>query len=65
MKKTYAVAQHRSFRRWVRQLFASLIKRQNFDCQAEITKIMEMLREIEESIDIIAREIARQRKSRE
>jgi hypothetical protein len=64
MKKTHNKAkQHRFFRRFVRQLFSSLIKRQNCNCLEEIQKVIEMLREIEDSIEIIARQIARQIKS--
>jgi hypothetical protein len=37
-----------------------LIKRQNCNCLDEIQKVIEMLREIEDSIEIIARQIARQ-----
>jgi hypothetical protein len=53
---------HRSFRRSVRQLFASLLKRQNRCCLAEAQTIIELLREIEASIEIMAREMARQGK---
>jgi hypothetical protein len=52
--------QNRSFRRFIGQLFSSLIKRQNCNCLDEIQKVIEMLREIEDSIEIIARQIARQ-----
>lgn len=51
--------EERSFRRWVRQLFTSLIKRQN----SEIEEVLEKLQHIEESIETIAREIARRIKS--
>jgi hypothetical protein len=46
----------RSFRRWVRRLFSGWTKLQN----GEIEKIFEKLRDIEDSIEIIAREIVRQ-----
>lgn len=60
MKKIYNTVRKCSVRRFIKQLLTILMKRQAFDCQAEIEKIIEMLREIEASIDIIAREIARQ-----
>jgi uncharacterized protein YaaN involved in tellurite resistance len=44
-----------SFRRWIRQLFSSLIKRQN----SEIEEVLAKLQDIEESIETIAREMAR------
>lgn len=53
---------HRSFRRSVRQLLASLLKRQDCCCLAEAQTIIELLREIESSIEIMARELARQAK---
>lgn len=65
MKKADNKAQKRSIRRVIKQLFNSLIKRQSLDCQEELAKIIEMLREIEAAIDIIAREIARQSKQGE
>jgi hypothetical protein len=61
MKNTHnKTKQNRSFRRFVRQLFSSLIKRQNCNCLEEIQKVIEMLREIEDLVEIIARQIARQ-----
>jgi hypothetical protein len=66
MKKIYNKAkQNRSFRRFVGQLFSSLNKRQNCNCLGEIQKVIDMLLEIEDSIEIIARQIARQIKSGE
>ncbi len=62
MKNTYNAAQKRSVRRFIRKLFSSWVKRQNSNCQEEIAKIVDLLRDIEESIDIIVREIARQAK---
>lgn len=62
MTKTYSTAQKRLFRRWVKQMFSSFIKRQDFNCQEKIVKVIAMLHEIEESIDMIAREIARRAK---
>jgi uncharacterized protein YaaN involved in tellurite resistance len=62
MKKIYNTAQNGSFRRWVKQMFASLLKRQDHDYLKEI---FEKLQDIEDSIEIIARQIARQIKSGE
>jgi hypothetical protein len=58
MKKIYNTGQRRLFRRWVRQLFSSWMKRQN--C---LEKILERLQDIEDQVEIIAREIAKQIKS--
>jgi len=52
-------SEERSLRRWITQLFTSLIKRQN----SEIEEVLDKLQGIEESIEIIAREIARRIKS--
>jgi len=59
------VKQHRSVRRFIKQLFSSFIKRQNRNYQADNAKIIEMLRDIQDSIEIIARQIARRVKSSE
>lgn len=59
MKNEHNKAQKRSFRRWVRQVFASFIKRKDYKYLREI---LQKLRDLDESIDIIAREIARQGK---
>lgn len=56
----HASKEHRSFRRSVRKFFDSWLKRQNCSCQAETQTIIAMLQEIEASIEIIAREMARQ-----
>ena len=48
----------RSFRRWVRQLFVGWIKHQN----SESKNIYALLQDIKDSVEIIAREIARQSK---
>jgi DNA-binding transcriptional ArsR family regulator len=45
-----------SFRRWVKQIFTSLLNRQNDDME----EILERLQDIKESVEIIAREMARQ-----
>jgi len=57
MKKINNTAQKRSFRRLVRQSFSSLLKRQNCNCQEQM---FEKLQNIQDLIEIIAREIARQ-----
>jgi hypothetical protein len=60
MKNTHnKTKQNRSLRRFIGQLFSSFFKRQNCNCLDEIQKVIEMLREIEDSIEIIARQIAR------
>jgi hypothetical protein len=43
-------------------VFSSLIKRQTCDCQENVEALFAKLREMEESIEIIARQIARQAK---
>jgi hypothetical protein len=65
-KKIYAaksntpVAQsHRSFRRFARKLFASLLKLQDQMYQKDI---MQELQDIKEMLEIMAREMARQAK---
>jgi hypothetical protein len=72
MKKIYApkpntpaVSSHRSFRRFVRKMFASFLKRQSCSHHVEIHKITTMLQDIGDSIEIIAREIARKLKTDE
>lgn len=59
---TSAVPQHRSFRSLVKQWFASFIRHQHCNCLDEFQKVMEKLQEIEDLIDMIAREMARQSK---
>ena len=59
MQNRYNTAQSRSFRRWVRQCFFSRTDRR--DCNY-LKEILEKLQDIEDLIDIIAREIARQAK---
>jgi len=64
MKKIYNQANpHRSFRRYVKKLFASFIQYQNCNCSQEIQKAIEILLDVKESIEIIAREMARQLKT--
>ena len=59
------VKQHCSVRRFIRQLFSSFIKRQNHSYKADNKKIIGMLQNIKDSIEIIARQIARWVKSGE
>lgn len=59
MKNTHKAAQRRSFRRWVRRLITSWLKRHTRDCREDTQKILEKLDDLEETIEIIAREIAR------
>jgi hypothetical protein len=59
------VKQHRSVRRFIKQLFSSFIKRQNRNFKADNEKIIGMLQDIQDSIEIIARQIARWVKSGE
>ena len=59
MKNTHHTVRNRCFRRWACQLLAGWIKRQDRDYLKEI---LEKLQEMEESIEIIAREISRQAK---
>jgi hypothetical protein len=56
---TKAAQRNRSFRRLVGQWFSSLLKRQNGDCQKNFEEVMAKLQDIEDSIEIIARQIAR------
>jgi hypothetical protein len=60
-----AAQQNRSFRRLVGQWFSSLLKCPNGDYQREFGKVMEKLQDIEDLIEIIARQIARHAKRRE
>lgn len=58
-KTTKNVEQHRFFRRFIRQLFSSVIKRQRCHHHAEMKKVIAMVQELGDSIEIIARLIAR------
>jgi hypothetical protein len=57
---TNKAQRNRFFRRSVGQWFSSLLKRQNCDCQTNFEKVMEKLQDIEDQIEIFAREIHRQ-----
>jgi hypothetical protein len=60
-RRVPAVPQNRSFRRLIRKMFTSVLKRQRGECHAMYQKaVLDKLRDIEDSIEIIAREIARQ-----
>jgi hypothetical protein len=66
MKKIYNKAKpHQSFRRYVKELFRNFIKHQNCGCSREIERAIEVLLDVQESVEIIAREIARQLKANE
>jgi hypothetical protein len=66
MKKSFNKAKtHCSFRRYVKKLFSSFIKHQNCNCTQEIQRTIEILMDVKESIEIVAREIARQLKADE
>ena len=54
--------ENRSFRRMVKRLIASWIKRQNCRCRKELSKFSEQLEQMDDLIEIIAREVARQGK---
>jgi len=57
------VPQHRSFRRFVKQMFASFLKGQRGDGRDEFqATVLEKLQDIGDSIEIMAREMARQAK---
>jgi hypothetical protein len=56
------VKQHRSFRRFVRQLFSNWMRHQSFDHQEEMKKMHARLQGIENTIEKITREMARQLK---
>jgi hypothetical protein len=60
---TPVFSQHRSFRRFVRKMFACFLKHQGCDCQDEFqVMVVGRLQSIEDSIEIMAREMARQAK---
>jgi hypothetical protein len=61
MKKIYSQAKPlRSFRRYVRKMFSSFIRHQKSNRQAEQEKIIEILQDIQDAIEIMVREMARQ-----
>lgn len=60
---TNAAQRNRFFRRLVGQWFPSLLKRQNSDYQKDSEKVLKKLQDIEDMVEIIARQIARQIKS--
>jgi hypothetical protein len=51
-----------SFRRFVRNMFACFLKRQQCDCENGLQTALEELHDLKDSIEIVAREIARQAK---
>ena len=54
--------ENRSFRRVVKRLISSWIKRQNCRCRKELSKFSLQLEQMDDLIEIIAREVARQGK---
>jgi hypothetical protein len=60
--KKLSVPQHGYFRRLIRLLFGSLIKRQNDGDSKRIKKIAAKVQGLEESFEIMAREMARRSK---
>jgi hypothetical protein len=65
MKKTYnapkpETAQKQRFRRFAGKMFGGLPNGPGPNYQAELRRILELLQEIDESIAIIARQIARE-----
>jgi hypothetical protein len=62
--KVTGVPQGRHLFRLIRGWFSSLIKPQGWCCHEELEKIFAELREVKESVEIIARQIARQLKKR-
>jgi len=61
---TPAVSEHRSFRRFVKRVFASFIKHQSGTQNGFRKIVLEKLQGLEDSIEIIAREMARQARRR-
>lgn len=56
------VPQNGPLRHFVKRVFAGFVKRQSLSCKNEFQEVMEKLHDIEDSIEIIARELARQAK---
>ena len=60
MKNINTVAKpHRYFRRWVKRLLTSLINQPICDHKEDFQKLLDKMQDIEEEIEIIARQIAR------
>ena len=57
-----AAAQHRAFRRLVNQVLARFLKDQACHCQDDFQEILKKLQSIEDMLEIMAREMARQAK---
>ena len=55
-------SRRRFFRRFIRKLFSGVMKRQEYYRKEEAKEVLRRLREVEESVEIIAREMARQAK---
>lgn len=56
------VSSHRSFRRWAKHLLSSLLNCQG--CSADTDMVLARLKEIEDLIEVVACEIARQSKAK-
>jgi hypothetical protein len=52
----------RLLRHWVKRMFRGWIKRQGCDCQEDVETLFARLKEMERSIDIMARQIVRRKK---
>jgi hypothetical protein len=61
MSITSLAPRNRSVRRFIRNIFASILKRQNGGCQHQFQiTVLDKLQDIDDSIEMIMREIARQ-----
>lgn len=59
MKQIYNTAQKRTFRKWIKDLFLSWIRLQSCNHEQDFERVFERLQEIEDLIEIIARQVAR------
>ncbi len=60
MKNTNKIARrYCPFRRLIKQWFLSLIKRNNSGCSNEFNRIMKKLQDVEDMIEVIARQVAK------
>ena len=50
----------RPIRRFIRKLFATVMKRQSCECTGDRKQFLKRFKEVEESIETVAREMARQ-----
>ena len=56
----FRISTHRSFRRWAKHLFSSLLNCQG--CSADTDVVLVRLKDLEDLIEVVAREITRQSK---